>query len=69
MFYVQEILSLHKKKTKEMNPFHVSERMKILQLRYKMYLNIMRKKEIQRTQVSTNKMRTQELRRVWHIIT
>lgn len=33
-----------KKKTKEMNPFHVSERMKILQLRYKMYLNIMRKK-------------------------
>ena len=52
-----------------MNPFHVSERMKILQLRYKMCLNIMRKKEIQRTQVSTNKMRTQELRRVWHIIT
>lgn len=27
-----------------MNPFHVSERMKMLQLRYKMYLTIMRKK-------------------------
>lgn len=50
------------------NPFHMSDRMKMLPFRYKMYLNIMRKKERQRTQVSRKRMRAQELRWVWYIL-
>lgn len=44
-------------KTKKKNPFNMSGRMKIHQFRYKMYLNTI-KKERQRTQVPTNRMRT-----------
>lgn len=56
-------------KTKETNPFNISDKLKSLQFRYKMYLNTVRKKERQRTQEATNRMRTQELTWVWNIIT
>lgn len=56
-------------KTEEKNPFDIGDKLKLLHFRYKMYLNIVRKKERQRTQQPTNRTRTQGLAQVWHIIT